>query len=392
MPIAPRVLASRCALPLAWLFALGCAAAPLELSVDVRTDLAPGEDFVAVRVQLEGEPESVMLPAYAGDPYVRGVRVADYRRRAPGRLRVRAALIGGLGEEVLARRVEVSLQRSYALTVTLDGACRGRSCPGEEEPASFTECLAGRCVEPACGGPRPSGCGALACGSDTECERLGCPAACFEGVCGCVGAPLDAGAAGGLDAGPPDTGSPEPRDAGPCPGECAPGAVEEQTRACGACGEGVERRLRACDADCRFGAYGAWGACETSAQCSPGQTDREVRACGNCDLGAQSRTRSCDTSSCRWGAFGSWTACSGGGACAPGATRAGCDPCGVEVCTASCTWGACQPAAGNECLRIRPGTPGPVGNNYRCCGTRRWQFCLDTCRWSASCEACPSCC
>ncbi len=379
------------------LLAAGCVGDPLELSVDVRTDLRPGLDFSAVRVEHGAGADPVVLPADEGDPYGAGLRVADFRGLTPGRLRVWATLLDGRGAEVVGRRVDLVLERDYALTVALSARCLGRACPGPAEPASFTECQEGRCVDPACGGSDPSGCGELACTSHLDCGALGCLAACLGGACVCVGTE-DAGP--GLDAGPADAGPVDagPADAGPvdagasCPGTCMPGQVEDETRACGACGEGLERRSRTCGSDCRHGAFSEWSACMTSAECSPGATDRERRACGNCDLGSQSRSRTCDAATCRWGAFGSWSTCSGGGGCAPGAVRTGCDPCGVEVCTASCTWGACQPAAGNECLRIRPGTTGPPGNNYRCCGTRRWQFCLDTCRWSPSCDACPSCC
>ena len=35
------------------------------------------------------------------------------------------------------------------------------------------------------------------------------------------------------------------------------------------------------------------------------------------------------------------------------------------------------------------------GSNFRCCttggGTRGWQFCLSSCRWSTACEPTTSC-
>lgn len=189
----------------------------------------------------------------------------------------------------------------------------------------------------------------------------------------------------GHDAGPP----PMP-DAGP---ECAcmPGASETESESCGACGEGTRTRTRACEASCTWGAWGSFGGCATTAQCAPGETEAESRSCGACGLGSQMRIRSCDATTCRWGGWGSWGTCSGGGACTPGDTR-GCpngDTCGHEVCRSDCTWSTCQPIV--ECLRIRPGTTGPPGNNYRCCGTSAWQFCLSSCVWSTSCETCSGC-
>lgn len=65
------------------------------------------------------------------------------------------------------------------------------------------------------------------------------------------------------------------------------------------------------------------------------------------------------------------------------------DSCGHRVCQSDCGWGDCEPT--DECLRIRPGTSGPEGNNFRCCGSGEWQFCLSSCYWSTACEACSGC-
>ena len=51
-------------------------------------------------------------------------------------------------------------------------------------------------------------------------------------------------------------------------------------------------------------------------------------------------------------------------------------------------------------MRIRPGTSGPQGNNYRCCtisaSDEGWQFCLPPdsmgrCFWSTACDPTTSC-
>lgn len=190
-----------------------------------------------------------------------------------------------------------------------------------------------------------------------------------------------------------------------CEGEgvCAAGATQDEMESCGSCGTGSRTRTRTCDATCGWGAYGAWGACEGggSSVCTPGATDTQTEACGNCGSGSRSRSRTCDAATCDWGAYGAWSACSGATGCAPGATRA-CpngDSCGQQVCSSSCTWpSACTPTVPGGCLRIRPGTTGPAGNNYRCCdiappagGDQGWQFCLSTCQWSTMCEATTSC-
>jgi hypothetical protein len=193
-----------------------------------------------------------------------------------------------------------------------------------------------------------------------------------------------------------------------CEGEgvCAAGTTQTEMQSCGACGTGTQIRTRTCRADCSWSEWSPWGTCVSggSGLCTPGETQTETRACGNCMLGTQTRTRTCDPTTCSWGAWSAWSTCSGGGACAPGDMRP-CpngDPCGVQVCTTSCTWPtACTPSPGSECLRIRPGTSGPPGNNYRCC-TRSgadptgWQFCLPPdsmgrCFWSTTCDPTTAC-
>jgi hypothetical protein len=157
------------------------------------------------------------------------------------------------------------------------------------------------------------------------------------------------------DAGPRDGGAPRidaGRDSGP-PCECTPGATFAESEGC-ACG-GTRTRTRTCGADCAWGAWGSFGACTgATGTCTPGMT----RPCANGDT------------------------------------------CGVETCSASCTWGACAPATPGGCLRIRPGTSGPAGNNYRCCTSppppgdangMGWQFCLPSCSWSSACEATTAC-
>lgn len=193
-----------------------------------------------------------------------------------------------------------------------------------------------------------------------------------------------------------------------CEGEgvCAPGSTQSETQACGACGTGFQTRTRTCGSDCAWGEYGPWGACVGGGAgvCTPGETETQREACGPCGTGTRTRTRTCDAATCNWGAWSAWSECTGGGACTPGTMRA-CpngDPCGVQVCTTSCTWPTgCTPNPGSECLRIRPGTSGPAGNNYRCCmrtgsDPTGWQFCLPPdamgrCFWSTDCDPTTAC-
>jgi len=190
---------------------------------------------------------------------------------------------------------------------------------------------------------------------------------------------------------------------GPTPA-CSPGQVDTGMQSCSGCG--TQTRTRTCDSTCTWGPWSAWGACTGGGgTCMPGQVQTGTQACGNCGTGTQSRTRTCDAS-CGWGAWSAWDACVGGGACAPGDTMP-CpngDVCGVQTCGATCTWDAtCVPNPGSDCLRIRPGTTGPAGNNYRCCTVPApttdptgWQFCLPPdaaghCFWSSACDPTTAC-
>ncbi|MBL8680783.1 MAG: hypothetical protein JNK05_16510 [Myxococcales bacterium] len=240
------------------------------------------------------------------------------------------------------------------------------SCGGTCRPDADIECMSGMTRSMSCGtcGSRMDRCGADCRWQNGTCSGGG---TCMPGEmqsepcgrCGTrsrsCGADCNWGAWGG------------------CSGEgvCTAGMTESMP--CGNCGT----QTRMCQADCRWGTFSA---CGGSGPCRPGET--QSQACGNC--GTQSRT--CG-STCQWPAFGT---CTGQGACAPGSTRAGCDMCGVETCTSACTWGACAPRAGAQCLH-RGGT------NYRSCSACRSgiQFCLPTsCVWSTACctsGSCPRC-
>jgi len=164
-----------------------------------------------------------------------------------------------------------------------------------------------------------------------------------------------------------------------------------QSEPCGACGAGTRSRTLQLMPDCSY-AVSEWTACNSKVECSQGQVETAQQACGACNTGKQSRSRSCSADTCTWGAWGAWGACGGVTAtCSPGQTSA-CsngDSCGQRVCNSKCGWDACTSKISGGCLRIGPGHT-DEGSNFRCCGSGEWQFCLSTCHWSTSCEACGS--
>ena len=143
------------------------------------------------------------------------------------------------------------------------------------------------------------------------------------------------------------------------------------------------------------GAGGATASCPagTKNPCTPNMIDTVEEVC--CATGKRTQSRKCDPVTCQWGSFGAWSSCAGVQAvCTPGATTTctNSDPCGNRVCSSACTWGACVPKSGNECLCLHSGHT-DCGSNYRC-GTGshagQWQFCLQSCVWSGSWEDCSA--
>jgi len=317
----------------------------------------------------------------------------------------------------------------------IDGECRvGGDADGDGIPSSLDcddlDFGTGATAERTCAGECGSGIercadgvwGACSAPTTCDCETGATPRMVSCAMCGtqrqtCVGGRwVDDGAclAGSCSPGEIEMGAPcgncgvQARECQPdctwgawaCTeeGECARGATEPESQACGLCGSGTQSRMRTCGTDCRWGAVSEWSMCAgESVECMPGAMETDTQGCGNCGTGRQTRTRTCSAASCTWGGWSAYGACSGGGTCAPGATRACAngDSCGVERCSGTCSWGGCEPRDAGGCLRIRPGTSGPAGNNYRCCRISSsddgWQFCLSSCDWSPACEATTAC-
>ena len=220
---------ARALLAVAVAFTLGCPSSGPTLTLDVRTDYAPGVEFDQVRVRLD-ENAAPIARAIRSDDYVRGQRVAEFRDLTPGVHRLHAELIDG-SELVGERHALLSLTASRVVVFTVTRDCEGVTCPLPSGNPSFDACLGGRCVDPTCldDDPDPALCGvpecvtAAECTSTFECVR----GECLDGVCLLVGdgercaegewcdpeggcQPLGAPRA---DAGAPDASEVEPPDA-----------------------------------------------------------------------------------------------------------------------------------------------------------------------------------
>lgn len=131
---------------------------------------------------------------------------------------------------------------------------------------------------------------------------------------------------------------------------------------------------------------GVWGEeyCTGEGVCEP--NSEETAKCGNCGT----KKRTC-LGTCQWSDYGT---CAGEG-CKPGTTKdclcstnaAGTitSCCGQHVCDNECKWGSCGLKPTSKC-------DWNAGHTYRCCGTRKWEYCLSNCDWSGNCASCDSCC
>jgi hypothetical protein len=173
--------ARRLALALAPLAALicvglasGCAPESRELAVDLQTDFVPGVEFDLVTVTLDdGDPEETA--AALTHRYDRPRRVLEAHDVMPGHRTVEVVLARS-GAEVARRRIEMSFDRSYLLTVVITRSCRDVTC----EVGDDTECVAGMCVPPDCTRLGQTGCPEVECREDDDCTA---GAACGRGRC-----------------------------------------------------------------------------------------------------------------------------------------------------------------------------------------------------------------
>jgi hypothetical protein len=203
----------------AWLCILAaCGPSSPTLYVDVRSDLAAGEEVDAARVVLlrGADPEPIRTATYAidaMDDLFTGARVAELGDLVDGPHIVRAELLR-MGAVVARTTAAVTIAGDTGITVVITRSCGAVSCPGLGDDAGDLACLAGRCVPPDCVLGGAAACGVTECSADAECAASpGCaPSRCFEGVCF-----VPTAASACIDGGPRRDGGPSPRDGGPPP-------------------------------------------------------------------------------------------------------------------------------------------------------------------------------
>ena len=166
-----------------------CDAPGAAVTIDLRTDLAPGHEFTTVRTEVSRRPftpgsssdVSTEALAIVDADYTTGRRVAELTGVRPGVTFVRVSLIARNGEPIVERVTSVQVSGRVSMIVVVSRACRDVVCPAPGGDPESTSCLAGRCVPPECSPQRPDLCGEPECTSAADCA--GGEAACALGLC-----------------------------------------------------------------------------------------------------------------------------------------------------------------------------------------------------------------
>ena len=162
------------------------------LTIDLRTDLLPGEEFsvVVAEVSPTSDPSVVFreeLRVDSDQDFQTGIRVFD-REIPSGDYLVEARLVNGI-EFVASRTVAVAVGESrFATTLSIQRTCAGIRCPRDTDDATATGCFDGRCVPPQCQDDALDMCGTPPCAADNDCPGASpcAPGLCANGVCFCV--------------------------------------------------------------------------------------------------------------------------------------------------------------------------------------------------------------
>ncbi len=394
-----RLFAAMAALSLPAL-AMGCPVDAVRLTVRVQSGFRAEHEIA--RVEISMTPGASCADAAASSRVERrDLVVAD--QRALGNGTYTASVFEGLQAglyavhvaalrpegrglaELLTRCHLVRVENDRVLRVPLTTDCVAVSCPGGGS-ATFTECLAGRCVDPRCDIDDPGtsefccdrallgdACGpeTTLCRAASDCATpLACsgPRLCEDGLCiepdhgSCPDDMFCSARSGSCeptladgDAGVPDAA--EDLDAGA--EDAAPDADEQDAGAPDAAAQ-IDAAI-SIDATAGQDAVIAPDSC--AGACTPGATSSA--SCGMC--GTSSRTCLPD---CTWGSYG---ACGLEGVCTSGArsSRAcGCSGTQSRTCRTDCTWGSYGTCTGTaaSCTDSRGATVCEGSQGWRDCG------------------------
>ncbi len=173
------------------------------LVVQVRTDLAPGVSFDAVRVRLEREGSASLdrvVLAVDGSDWGAGVRVLE-EPVAAGRHQLLVSALDASGAVIVERPLAVRLEGGgvRVSTVLLTADCQGVVCPAPAGDPALAACVGGRCASDECTEEDGAACGASECAAAEDCPAV---SACATRECTasgtCFAAPIAGACAEGL--------------------------------------------------------------------------------------------------------------------------------------------------------------------------------------------------
>src|SRR5688500_18002915 len=124
-----RGLAALASLVLAILGA-GCESPTYDLSVNLRSDFAPGTEVTQAQTELVGRGNLMELPLDRTVRLFEGVRLADFSGLPKGTVTVRVSLLREDGSVAARTEVRVTLSADTIVTVVLGRACLNVVCPG----------------------------------------------------------------------------------------------------------------------------------------------------------------------------------------------------------------------------------------------------------------------
>ncbi len=240
------------------LLGTSCSPGDPDLFVELKTDLIVGAEFSRVRTVVVpaggGGSREQDAPAIVGTDYLSGQRIGEFTALGLGDYAVRVELFGLDGRQFIERTIRVNFRQSSGVVAVITRSCRGVTCPAVDGDIALSECLGGRCVDPACAQGDEDACGEVQCDTVADCPVPDpCAAAvCESGVCfaralldGCGDGEYCDASTGCLplptvtDAGPPD-GSMDAGDAADTgPAGCT---------ADGECDDGLDCTADSCDA------------------------------------------------------------------------------------------------------------------------------------------------